>query len=83
MCEPAACGDGSGCGSAGPRAEDDRVVIASSKGFGRSRPSAVGRGVSCSSTDGHNLIIALERGENASEGVGGTARASCGAAGIL
>ena len=97
MCELPACGDGSGCGGAEPRDdEDDKVAIASgtSKGFGRSRPSAVGRGVSCSSTDGHNLIIALEGGENDSEGrgegdgvgVGWTARVGateCGAAGVL
>lgn len=68
-----------------------------SKGFGRSRPSALTRGVSCSSTDGHNLIIALERGKNDSDrdeedeedgGVGRTARVSatdiaeCGTAGV-
>lgn len=47
-----------------------------SKGFGRSRPSAVARGVSWSSTDGHNLIIALES-ENEDGGVVLGASAGC------
>lgn len=78
------CWGGSACGGVRkPADEDDNVAFVASgtsKGFGRSRPSALARGVSCSSTDGHNLIIALERGKSDSEdrdedgGVGGMIR---------
>lgn len=71
ICEPLACG-GSGCGGAREPSgdEDDRaafVASGTSKGFGRSWPSALARGVSCSNTDGHNLIIALGSGKDDSE----------------
>ena len=61
------------CGCDGARksgGEDSAVAFAASgtsKGFGRSRPSALARGVSWSSTDGHNFIIASGSGENDSE----------------
>ena len=72
VCEPPVCGTESVCCDVRKPGDDGgKVALAApgtSKGFGRSRPSALARGVSWSSTDGHNLIIALERGENESEG---------------
>lgn len=97
-CGSLACGGDSndgGDGAGGPLEADDSVAPDSgtSKGFGRSRPSAVTRGVSCSSTDGQSLIIAFARdGDDGEEqggaGVGYTPRVAatdvseCGTAGV-
>lgn len=58
-----ACGGDSSDGVEEPGEEVAFEAPGTSKGFRRSRPSALTRGVSCSSTDGHSLIIGMGKME--------------------